>query len=167
MICGLCVFLMGCPSLGAPFGYPRMWDYTRKEPTAASLAGTYHIRQVRTVDIGGASSTIQNFRNRQDVSVTINPDHMAILSNIPDFDICGGKEISTAATWKLLGNDWEIRFDAVGLTKATDAKSDPCGTGWNRGMYILGQAAPYRLWLGIGDPDGDTGIEFELNGRTK
>src|SRR5467141_385274 len=109
MICGLCVFLMGCPSLGAPFGYPRMWDYTRKEPTAASLAGTYHIRQVRTVDIGGASSTIQNFRNRQDVSVTINPDHMAILSNIPDFDICGGKEISTAATWKLLGNDWEIR----------------------------------------------------------
>jgi hypothetical protein len=158
----------GCALTGlSPFAYPRLWDYTRAKPAELSLSGVYRIRQVRTAGGDSATGLIQTFRTRTDVTVTVNRDGTATLLNIPAFDLSGEKmncSFSGLAKWQLFGDgDWVIRFDAVHVTGPSDnVVQEPCGSQWNDGMNILGQAPPYRLWLGIGDPDNDTGIEFEL-----
>jgi hypothetical protein len=159
---------VGCASLSgfSPFAYPRPWDYVRTKPAELRLLGAYRIRQVRTGG-GDAAGLIQSFRGRKDVTVTINRDGTATLSNIPAFDGFGEKmncSFSGLAKWSLLDDgDWVIRFDAAHVAGPSDsAILAPCGSQWNDGMTILGQSPPYRLWLSIGDPDNDTGIEFEL-----
>lgn len=168
----LCVFLAGCAGLSgsSPFAYPRHWDYTRKKPAEIDLSGTYQILQVRTTEIDGISNLIQSFRNRKDVSVKLNSDHTAILFNIPSFDVDKEKltcSFSGHAKWLLWGDGtgWEIRFDADYPVGSPETTPGACGPQWQDGMTVLGQAPPYRLWLGIGDPDDDTGIEFKLESR--
>jgi hypothetical protein len=104
------------------------------------------------------------------VTVTINRGDTAALLNIPAFDGFGEKmncSFSGLANWQLLDDgDWQIRFDAVHVAVPSDSRAvAPCGSQWNDGMMILGQSPPYRLWLSIGDPDNDTGIEFGLVGH--
>jgi hypothetical protein len=162
------VFQVGCASLSdlSPFAYPRLWDYARTKPNELNLSGVYGIRQVRTGG-GSAADQIQTFRTRKDVTATINRGDTAALSNIPAFDGFGEKmtcSFSGLAKWQLLDDgDWVIRFDAVQEARPSDGSAvAPCGSRWNDGMIILGQTPPYRLWLSIGDPDNDTGIEFEI-----
>lgn len=104
------------------------------------------------------------------MTVTINRDNTAALSNIPAFDVFGERmncSFSGLAKWQLLDDGyWEIRFDAVHVASPLDSGSvAPCGSQWGNEMDILGQSPPYRLWLSIGDPDNDTGIEFGLVGH--
>ena len=168
-----CVLLTGCASLSSlsPFAFPRSWDYTRTKPSESNLSGVYRIHQVRNEMNGDASNLIKSFGIRKDISVKINADHTALLSNIPQFDGFGEKFIcsfSGPAKWYLWEDGtWGIRFDADSTAGSAETKSGPCGSQWNDGMTILGQAAPHRLWLVFGDPDDDTGIEFELDGRSE
>jgi len=157
----LCALLTGCASLSGLFAYPPFWDYARKAPTALGLAGTYHIRRVWAP----GSKDIENFDGRRDVSVTIRSDKTATLTNVPDFSGCGGKEISTAVTWAVYDEDptFEVRFDAISSKKQGNSVADVCGEGWSTGMDLLGQRRPYRLWMRIGVPNEDRGIEFQLD----
>jgi hypothetical protein len=169
MLFALCALSVGCASLSAlsPFAYPRLWDYTRTKPAELKLSGTYQILQVRTVQVDDASRLIESFRIRKDISVKLKADHTAFISNLPRFDGFGEKLIcsfSGPAKWELSQDGtWTIRFDADFPAGSPETESGECGSQWNAGMTILGQSAPYRLWLGFGDPDDDTGIEFELN----
>jgi hypothetical protein len=161
----------GCASVSgmSPFAYPRLWDYTRTKPAELGLSGVYQIRQTRPGG-GSAAELIKGFRTRRDVTVTINRGDTAALLNIPAFDGFGEKmkcSFSGLAKWQLLDDgDWQIRFDAVHVASPSDSGAvAPCGSQWNDGMMILGQSPPYRLWLSIGGPDNDTGIEFGLVGH--
>src|SRR6267154_2519169 len=103
-----CVLLTGCASLSSlsPFAFPRSWDYTRTKPSESNLSGVYRIHQVRNEMNGDASNLIKSFGIRKDISVKINADHTALLSNIPQFDGFGEKFIcsfSGPAKWYL----WE------------------------------------------------------------
>jgi hypothetical protein len=168
-----CILLTGCASLSSlsPFAFPRPWDYTRTKPAESNLSGVYKIHQVRNEKTGNASNVIESFRSRQDISVKLNPDHTAFLSNIPQLDGFGDSLIcsfSGPAKWYLSKDGaWEIRFDADYPAGSVEIKSGACGSQWDDGVTILGQAAPYRLWLVFGDPDDDTGIEFAPDGRSK
>jgi hypothetical protein len=157
----LCALLTGCASLSGLFAYPPFWDYARKAPTASGLAGTYHIRRVWAP----GSNAIEKFDGRREVSVTIGSDNTATITNVPDFGLCGGKEISTLATWLVYdeGPPFEVRFIATGSKKQGNSVADVCSEGWETGMDLLGQRRPYRLWMWIGVPNEDRGIEFQLD----
>jgi hypothetical protein len=126
---------------------------------------------VRNEKNGDASNLIESLQTRQDISVKLNLAYTAFLSNILQFDGFGDSltcSFSGPAKWYLREDGtWEIRFDADSPAGSAEIKSVPCGSQWDDGVTILGQAAPYRLWLVFGDPDDATGIEFALDSRSK
>jgi hypothetical protein len=95
--------LVGC-SLPSPFAYPRFWDYTSSKPAETDLFGAYEILSARSPTIGAAGDLIRNFRNQKGAVITLNPDHTAQFSGLPDFDGFGQKVICSffgAAAWEL------------------------------------------------------------------
>lgn len=155
----LCCLLASCrpPPL---MSYPWFWDYTRAKPKESDLSGGYEILKIRL------STDLAKRIRKQQPLVTLNPDHTALLSNFPPFDGFGDRvdcSRSGTADWSLdkdLGasSGWQLAFKHYRPSTAVAA----CGQEnaiWP--VLLLGQKPPYRLYLTVGDPDSDTGIEFQ------
>ena len=54
--------------------------------------------------------------------------------------------------------EWHIMLETKRSADSPKKTWGPC-SGW--GMLILSRHPPYRLYKVIGDPDNDTGMEFE------
>jgi len=158
IVCFLCCLLAGCrpPPL---LSYPWFWDYTRAKPKEADLSGKYEVLKIRL------STDLAESLQARKPSVTLNADHTALLDNFPRFDGFGDRidcSRTGTADWLLdkdLGasDGWQLAFKNYRPSVPAAA----CGVEnsiWP--VLLLGQKPPYRLYLTVGDPDSDTGIEF-------
>jgi len=160
--------LLGCmlTSCRPPplMSYPWFWDYTRARPKEADLSGRYKILKVRL------SGELAKSLQERDPSVTVNVDNTAVLANFPSFDGFGDRidcNRTGTADWSLdkdLGasSGWQLAFENYRPSTASAA----CGQEnaiWP--VLLLRQKPPYRLYLTVGDPDSDTGIEFQKTAR--
>lgn len=155
----LCCLLASCrpPPL---MSYPWFWDYTRDKPKESDLMGKYQPLKIRL------STDLAKQVREKEPSLVLNADHTALLSNFPRFDGFGDQiecKRSGIADWSLgkgLGasDGWQLEFSDYRPSAAASA----CGQEdsiWP--VLLLGQKSPYRLYLTVGDPDSDNGIEFQ------
>ena len=159
------LMLLGCmlSSCKPPplMSYPWFWDYTRARPKGADLSGRYKILKVRL--------SAEIAKSLQEPSVTINVDNTAVLANFPRFDGFGDRiecNRSGTADWSLVNlepvSGWQLAFKNYRPSTAS-AACGPDNFTWP--VSLLGQKSPYRLYLTVGDPDSDTGIEFQRAAR--
>jgi hypothetical protein len=147
-------------------GYPRFWDYTKTRPKDADLVGSYRVLSLRL------TSDLSRAVKERESLITLKEDHTAILANVPEFDGFGDTlqcRLSGSATWSLdneinYGWGWSVAFQNYhALTKQPPAECKYENTMW--GILILSRRTPYRLYAIVGDPDSDTGIEYERMDR--
>jgi hypothetical protein len=129
------------------------------------MVGSYKILKVRL------PSTASEFS--KDAKLTLGLDGTAVFVNVPEFDEFGQKfvcSLSGTASWKLddeinSGWGWSVAFqDYRPATKPVARECDLRNLTFG-GILVLSRHAPYRLYKIIGDPDSDTGIEFERAGQ--
>ncbi len=155
----LCCSLASCrpPPL---MSYPWFWDYTRAKPKEADLAGKYEVLKIRL------STDLAKSLQEGKPSVMLNADHTALLDNFPRFDGLGDRvdcSRTGTADWSLdkdLGasGGWQLALKNYRQSAAASACGEKNSI-WP--VLLLGQKPPYRLYLTVGDPDSDTGIEFQ------
>jgi len=140
------------------FSYPHLWDFTKTKPDEASLVVSYKILRVSLP--GDLARAVR----ANEPSIKLSANHSAVLTNYPEFDGFGETLIcrnSSSVTWKLSGYDnsgWKVAYTIE--RRARDAGSPECGEGTSF-LTMLGRQAPYRLYLTVGDPDSNAGIDFE------
>jgi hypothetical protein len=149
------LFTCGCAVSGlSPFAYPHFWDFTKSQPKESDLVGTYVILKT--------SGSLPSFHSAPNVRVTLNADHTAAFSAIPEYDEWGETLMCTSfasGTWKLSRiGEWTVNFWPNERSPNKTGRQE-CDS-MNTPFWVLGQRAPFRLFLSIGDPDNDTGIEF-------
>jgi hypothetical protein len=158
-----CFLLVGCRNYFLAYPYP--WDYSKEKPKESDMVGTYKILKLRL------PSTASGFD--KEARITLRADGTAVFSSVPEFDDFGQKfvcSLSGAATWKLDdkindGFGWSVAFqDYLPATKPIARECD-LRNAVIGGILVLSRHAPYRLYKIVGDPDSDTGIEFERTGR--
>jgi hypothetical protein len=140
--------------------YPWFWDYTRAKPKESDLSGGYKILKIRL------STDVAKQIQEQQPSVTLNSDNTALLVKFPRFDGFGDRvdcSRSGPADWSLdkdlsASSGWQLAFKNYRPSTEAAACSQENAI-WP--VLLLGQKPPYRLYLTVGDPDGDTGIEFQ------
>jgi len=161
-----CLLLTGCNLPHLLLGYPRFWDYTKTRPKDADLVGTYRVLRLRL-----PRDLIQSVKEREPL-IALKSDHTATLTDAPQFDGFGGTltcRLSGSATWQLddqinSGWGWSVAFQnyhALTTTLRDECKYE--NSTW--GILILGRHRPYRLYAIVGDPDSDTGVEYERLNR--
>jgi hypothetical protein len=153
-VCILLVVLLGCAGFGGPpFDESR---YPINEPAAADLAGLY-----RPTDATRSFIAKDGQYPAKDISIVLEPKGTVQLRNIPDWWQNGfGKSnggfdswTGTWSTWKRPSRDWwELSL----------VLSDPGGFGTS--VELIGQQAPYRIALVVGDPDSGREMQFERVG---
>jgi hypothetical protein len=100
--------------------------------------------------------------------VTLKGDHTVVFADFPKFDGLGDKlvcRLSGSANWELhrepsSGFGWSVEF--LNYRPTPELAGSPCASKdstWS--ILVLNQHAPYRLYLIVGDPDSDTGVEFK------
>jgi hypothetical protein len=145
--------------------YPWFWDYTKPKPSDADVVATYKVLKLRIPD--DLARSVQE----RSPSITLKADHTVVLSDFPQFDGFGDKvecRLSGTANWELDkdyadGLGWSIEFQH--FHSAARQNQPDCYHGdmtW--GILILGGHPPYRLYDMVGDPDSDTGIEYQKAG---
>ena len=157
-----CLVLSGCNLPHLLFAYPRFWDYSKTRPKDADLVGTYRVLKLRL------PSDLSRAVKERESSITLKADHTAALANVPVFDGFGDTlkcSLSGSATWSLddainSGWGWSVAFQNYHPSSATIAGE--ChyeNSTW--GILILSRHRPYRLYAIVGDPDSDTGVEYQ------
>jgi hypothetical protein len=142
--------------------YPYLWDLNSKRPKDAELAGTYKILKIRLAS--DLARTIKTEGSR----ITLESDHTAILSDVPEFDTPGETQVCSAsgsATWnedntQNAGMGWSVEF--TDFSPAKTSTTPGCAHRDLSGLVILGRHAPHRLYQSVGDPDSDTGVEYGI-----
>jgi hypothetical protein len=155
-----CFLLMGC---NIPiFSYPPFWDYTKTKPKDIDLVGSYRVLKIRL------PSELVSVVEQKESRITLNADHTAILTDVPEFDGFGKKlecRLAGSASWGLddrinTGWGWSVAFQNYHPSSKTATPGcDYEDSIW--GILILSRHAPYRLYEIVGDPDSDTGVEYE------
>lgn len=158
-----CSLLVGCRNYFLTYPYP--WDYSKKKPKESDMVGTYKILKLR---LPSAASGVD-----KDARITLRSDGTAVFSSVPEFDDFGQKfvcSLSGAATWDLddkinNGWGWFVAFQDYRPATKPIARECDLGNSVLGGILVLSRHAPYRLYKIVGDPDSDTGIEFERTDR--
>lgn len=157
----LCLSLVGC---NVPvFSYPPFWDYSKAKPVDTALVGTYRVLKLRL------PSDLSRQVSEKDSRITLNADHTAILAGVPEFDGFGEKlecRWSGSAIWKLsdtinIGWGWSVAFENFRPSSKMTTAQDCNKSDFIWGILVLSRNPPYRLYDVVGDPDSDTGIEYE------
>ena len=106
----LCLPLVRC---NVPlFSYPPFWDYSKTKPVDTDLVGSYRVLKLRL------PSDLSRQVTEKDSRITLNADHTATLTAVPEFDGFGQKlecRWSGSATWELndkinVGWGWSVAF---------------------------------------------------------
>jgi hypothetical protein len=129
------------------------------------VVGTYKILKLR---LPSTASGVD-----KDAQITLRTDGTAAFSNVPEFDEFGQKfvcNLSGVAAWKLddkinSGWGWSVAFQDYRSATKPIARECDLGNSVFGGILVLSRHAPYRLYKIVGDPDSDTGIEFERTDR--
>ena len=129
------------------------------------MVGTYKILKLRL------PSTASGFDKQ--ARITLRTDGTAVFSSVPEFDDFGQKfvcSLSGTAAWKLddkisSGWGWSLAFQDYRPVAKPIARECDLGDSVFGGILVLSRHAPYRLYKIVGDPDSDSGIEFERTDR--
>ncbi len=136
-------------------------DYVKARPDDADVAGTYKLAKLK-IDNDLARSV-----RERDVTLTLMPDHKVVVADFPKFDLTGGRlicRLSGSAEWQLSdqengGVGWSLVFN--NFNSSTSPTNNVCNTTYPLpSLLLLNQKAPHRLYMTVGDPSGDEGIEF-------
>jgi hypothetical protein len=159
----IAISLCALTSCNVPiFSYPYWWDYTKTRPDDAHIVGTYGLLKTRL-----PSDLERAVREKQPV-IALSTDHTATLTDVPEFDPFGQKlvcRLSGTAIWALddgINDGWggSVAFKNYRPTvKPTSSECVLHDSMWT--ILILSRKAPYRLYVIIGDPDSDTGVEYK------
>lgn len=151
----VCLVLNGCRNYFLAYPYP--WDHPKKMPQKSDIVGTYKITQFRL------PSTTSGFDH--EARIELRADGSAALYDIPEFDLFGEKfvcNVTGVAKWNVDGDSWgwsvlfrDYQPENANFRKECDFRNSIFGN-----LQILGRYTPYRLYMYVGDPDSDTGIEF-------
>jgi hypothetical protein len=153
----VCSLLVGCRNYFLPYPFP--WDHSKDKPNASDMAGIYKILKLRL------PSTVSGFD--KDARIILKTDGTAVLSSFPEFDDSGQKfvcSLSGTATWALQddrGFGWSLEFQNYEPVTNPIRRECELENSVFDGIQVLSRHAPYRLYEYVGDPDSDTGIEFE------
>jgi hypothetical protein len=148
------VVLSGCEG-------PHVWDYQVFMPKEADLIGTYKVVRYHRVD------AIEGLSKKDPIQIVLNTDHTVEFSDFPEFDgfgdfvIC---KLSGPGIWALTRGlpTPEIQFELKAVPKSAVPESPYVRRCYgNFSLPLVGHLNPYRLYVSIGDPDDDMGIEFE------
>lgn len=158
-----CSLLVSCRNYFLTYPYP--WDYSKEKPKESDMVGTYNILKLR---LPATASGVD-----KDARIILRTDGSAVFSNVPEFDDFGQKVVcglSGTATWKLddkinSGWGWSVAFQDYRPTTKPIARECDLGNSIFGGILVLSRHAPYRLYKIVGDPDSDTGVEFERADR--
>lgn len=154
-----CVTLAACRPLPL-LSYPYFWDSARIKPKDSDTTGTYVLYKVRL------SSELVKSVNEKPSSLTLKSDHTAIFVDVPEFTMFGDAvvcRLSGSATWELDERrewGWIIVFKNYHPPMPTIPECGHPDSSWE-GFQVLSRHAPYRLYMIVGDPDSDTGLEFK------
>jgi hypothetical protein len=159
----LCLPLVGCTVPVPLFSYPPFWDYSKTKPAEADVVGSYRVLKLRL------PSDLSRQVTEKDSRITLSADHTATLTAVPDFDGFGQKlecRWSGSATWKLndkinIGWGWSVAFENFRPSSKVTTAQDCNRQDFVWGILILSRHPPYRLYEIVGDPDSDTGVEYE------
>ena len=153
---------MGCNLPHLFLGYPRFWDYSKTRPKDADLVGAYRLRSLRL------PAELSRAVKQREPLLSLRGDHTVTLQDVPEFDGFGDVlecRLSGSATWALddqinHGWGWSVAFQNYrALAKQPVSKCNYENTTW--GILVLSRHAPYRLYAIVGDPDSDTGVEYQ------
>ena len=157
-----CCFLAGCRTYF--LGYPYPWNRPGERPQASDLVGTYKVLNVRLPTAASAGFN-------KDARITLQADGTAVLSGFRVFDDAGQKVVcglSGTAVWKLddriNSGGWSVALESYRPAAKPVAHACDPGDSVFEGLLVSSRHAPYRLYEIVGDPDSDTGIEFQRSG---
>jgi hypothetical protein len=150
--------LVGCLS------YPYPWDYSKQKPKDSDMVGTYKILKLRLP----STATVPG----KDAQIILRTDGTAVFSSVPEFDDFGQTfvcNLSGSARWKLDdkindGWGWSVAFEDYRPATIPTARECDLRNAIIGGFLVLSRHAPYRVYEIVGDPDSDTGVEFERTG---
>jgi hypothetical protein len=139
-------------------------EYPKARPEDADIIGTY-----KTSELKLEGDLMRSVR-AQDVTLTLQSDHKALVTNFPTFDMTGGRlicRLSGWAEWQLSNQEngsagWTLVFNNFNSSTLPTSANSVCNTTYPMpALAILGEKAPHRLLLSIGDSSGEQSIEFE------
>jgi len=161
------IIVLSCPLVGCRsyvFLYPYPWDYSKQKPKNSDMVGTYKILKLRLPSTVAVAAS--------DAQITLRPDGIAVFSKVPRFDDFGQKfvcDLSGSARWELddkinVGWGWSVAFENYHPTTIPTARECDLRNAIIGGYLVLSRHAPYRIYQIVGDPDSDTGVEFQRTG---
>lgn len=156
----ICSLSVGCRKYFLTYPYP--WDYSKNKPKESDVEGSYEVLDLRLS--ANVSSKIAH-----DAQITLKSDGTAVFTDFPEFDLSGEKlvcNLTGSAKWKLEmrknnGVPWVINFENyVSSIKPVAEKCNSGIVGFGD-IVVISRHYPYRLYTTVGDPDNDSGIEFQ------
>jgi hypothetical protein len=136
-------------------------EFVKQRPEDADVIGTYKMSKLKL------ESELMRSVRAQDVTLTLQADHKALVTNFPTFDMSGGRlicRLSGWAEWQLSGQEggdarWSVVFNNFNPSGAST--NSVCNTTYPMpGLAILNEKAPHGLLLSVGDANGEQSIEF-------
>jgi hypothetical protein len=146
---------------------PNPKNYTRAEPTADALAGTYHATE-STKTLIAATGKYES----KPTSITLHADGSVEILNLPDcwihaFDRALGLFDTGKGTWSIVRQQqWHVlmcKFPSL----PNHASSGPEHGTVTAMISLVGQEAPYALESIISHPDADLALRFERTSAAK
>jgi hypothetical protein len=153
----LLLMLIGTRLLGIFIGPVNIWNTTWHAPSAAELAGDYGVGEAILQD-----RTASEAMRSGSTGFRLYADHRMEIFGLPDFD---GFSSPRACSYNGTGTWSATETSDVRLNlDVRDTVPGSCGP-FSLEFSVIGHSAPYRIWLGAGDPDNGTGIMFVRRGR--
>jgi hypothetical protein len=128
----------------------------------ADVLGIYEVSNVRL------PTTLAVSVREKHAVIALLSDHTARFISFPVFDAFGEKlacALDGSASWELFDQTtnlggWSVMFENYNPTTKQRAKECQLeDSSWS--ILLLSRRAPYRLYDIVGDPDSDTGVEYE------
>ena len=152
----LCLLCQACQL------HPWADDFVKKISDEKDLVGTYRVDADslrREINVEPAGGKLERLVLRDDMEVTLNPDHSAHFTNLPDemtkdatsYGFC---RLTGTGTWKLYKNEF-VTVDLLPDSNASPSCNGPVS------FHLFGSKPPYKLHITIGDPDLGQAIQFE------
>ena len=136
--------------------------YTTTEPKPQDLVGTYVLDYASNKLI-----TEEGHYAKAETSIVLATDGSITIENIPDWwltDVGDSKEKfdSGHGKWSIdKHQDWWVLSVEFHSTEQFAWQRQAWSNGFFTEMFLIGEKPPYNIYLGIGDPDENRGMEFE------
>lgn len=144
--------MIGSRLLGVLVGPVNVWNTTWHTPSSSDIAGYYKLPKGSARGISERSG----FR--------LTADHRVEVIDVPAFDGFGERircNYNGTGTWNAIENGGvQLILSIDTLPQVTPEKPASCGPASLGGFELLGHSTPYRIWYGIGDPEGGTGLTY-------